>query len=200
MNGRWSSGIVPLNNVSYLFLMIIFITLRSLGVTVARAYCNSMEGKAFNHVFEGFFNAVEKATGHKIKFKVFDKLGNILAIILDMEAAQVQGLGHALLRLLLSDPPSDFSTSFLTKFGSNPDILVQFIIKLCAVHFDRFVFFDFYQKILINAARSTDKLVPLLGCDVVEYLNKFRALQTPEDIEAWNKFCKTHPSQELRSL
>lgn len=125
-----------------------FITLTFLGVTVAHAYCNSMEGKAFNHVFEGFFNAVEKATGCKIKFKVFDKSGNILAIILDMEAAQVQGLGHALLRMLLSDPPSDFSTSFLAKFGSNPDILVQFIIKLCAVHFDRFVFFDFHREVL----------------------------------------------------
>jgi hypothetical protein len=81
-------------------------------------------------VFEALFTSIEKATGRKIKFKVFDPSGNVLAIILDMEAAQVQGFGDALIRLQFND---------LTKSGiteSNSQVLVQFLIKLCTQHFD----------------------------------------------------------------
>ena len=50
-----------------------------------------------------------------------------------MEAAQVQGLGDAVLRLQMNDP---------TKSGiveTNPDVLVQYFLKLCTVHFERYV-------------------------------------------------------------
>ena len=67
------------------------------GVTVARVYCNSAIHEAFSYVFKALFTSIEKATGHKVKFKVFDPSGNVLAIILDMEAAQAQGLGDALI-------------------------------------------------------------------------------------------------------
>ena len=103
-----------------------------LGFTVARVYCNCATNEAFEYVWEGFFKAVEKATGRKIQFKVFNESnGNILCVILDMEAAQVQGLGAAIIHLKMNDP----LVSKITEV--DPDIIVQYLIKLCFVHWER---------------------------------------------------------------
>ena len=48
--------------------------------------------------------------------------------------------------------------------------------------------------------RSTEKLVSILGRDVVNYLNKFRALENPADIADWKRFCEDHPSKDLQSM
>jgi hypothetical protein len=48
--------------------------------------------------------------------------------------------------------------------------------------------------------RWTDELVGALGKNTVEYLNKFRALSSPEDIAAWHAFCEDHLSEKLRSM
>ena len=98
---------------------------------MARIYCNSATCEAFSYVFEALFTSIEKATGHKVKLKVFNPSGNLLAIILDMEAAQVQGLGDALIRLQFNDPTKSGITE------SDSQVLVQFLIKLCTQHFDR---------------------------------------------------------------
>ncbi len=99
------------------------------GITVSRIYCNSATHEAFEYVWEGFFKTVEKVTGKPIKFKVFDNSGTILSIILDMEAAQVQGLGTTILRMKLNGCKSN---------ETNPDIIVQYLIKLCVVHWQRY--------------------------------------------------------------
>jgi hypothetical protein len=100
------------------------------GVTVARVYCNSATAEAFAIVFEGFFSSVKKATGRELKFKVFDPAGNLLSIHLDMEAAQVQGLGKVLMQM--NDP----AVSGINE--RNPDILVQHVGKWCTIHYNRF--------------------------------------------------------------
>jgi hypothetical protein len=46
--------------------------------------------------------------------------------------------------------------------------------------------------------RGTEKLIGSLGREVVDYLNKFRALDSLDDIAAWKKFCKEHPSKDLK--
>jgi hypothetical protein len=54
-------------------------------------------------------------------------------MILDSEAAQVQGLGDALVRLQMNNPA-------ISKISeTNPEVLVQFLIKLCTIHWDRCV-------------------------------------------------------------
>ena len=99
---------------------------------MARAYCNSATHEAFDYIWEGFFTAVERATGKKIKFKVFDPSGNLLCIILDMEPAQVQGLGTTIIRLKLNDP-------LVSKIADlDPNEIVKFLIKLCFVHYERY--------------------------------------------------------------
>lgn len=101
------------------------------GVTVARVYSNGATKETFGYIWEGFFNAVKTITGKGIKFKVFDDSGTIQCVILDMEAAQVQGLGVAITQMKMNDP----SSSQITEV--DPDILVQYLIKLCYVHWDR---------------------------------------------------------------
>ena len=51
---------------------------------------------------------------------------------------------------------------------------------------------------MISVDRNTEKLVPVVGRDVVKYLNQFPALQDEVDINNWKNFCSTHPSKELR--
>jgi hypothetical protein len=78
------------------------------------------------YIFDGFFMAIEKVTGHPVRFKAFDPSGNILSIHFDMEAAQVQGFALALLKLLKGLHPEE-----------DPDVIVRYVVKLCSVHFTR---------------------------------------------------------------
>jgi len=127
-----------------------------LGVTVARVYCNSSTQKSFEYIWEGFFKAIETATGRKIKFKVFEESGNILAIILDMEASQVKGLGTTIIRMKMNDPA-------ISKISeSDPDIVVQFLIKLCYIHWERygphsFISFENYAHSILFALVKRDR-------------------------------------------
>ena len=57
--------------------------------------------------------------------------GTLLAIIVDQEAAQVQGLGD--LAVEQNEPDYSLIESL------DPDELIQYIIKLCHVHCDRSV-------------------------------------------------------------
>ena len=50
-----------------------------------------------------------------------------------------------------------------------------------------------------DPCRGTEKLIGSLACDVVDYLNKFWALDSLADIAAWKKFCEEHPSKDLQS-
>ena len=77
---------------------------------------------------------MERATGNKIKLKVFDNSGNILCIILDMEASQVQALGTTIIRMKINNP----SISKIEDI--DPNVLVQYLIKLCFVHWKRYGF------------------------------------------------------------
>ena len=51
-----------------------------------------------------------------------------------MEAAQVQGLGAAIIRLKMNNS----SVRMITEV--DPDVVVQYLIKLCFVHWERYGF------------------------------------------------------------
>ncbi|KAJ7468183.1 hypothetical protein FB451DRAFT_1560649 [Mycena latifolia] len=146
-------------------------------VTISRIYTNAASKEAFTHLFDAFFTTVKAVTGKSVRFKAFHPRGNLYSIHFDMEAAQVQGLGVWLSKMVLDDP------ALRARFPSlDPDQLVQFILKLCSVHLER----------------STDELVPLVGQKTVDYLNRIRGLSDPADIENWHQFCKMHENKELR--
>ncbi|KAF8182217.1 hypothetical protein K438DRAFT_2020970, partial [Mycena galopus ATCC 62051] len=146
-------------------------------LTVVRIYINMATTEAFVHLFDAFFTTVKQVTGKSVRFKVFYEKGNIYSIHFDMEAAQVQGLGVALSKMVLND------SDLLLRFPDHtPDNIVQYILKLCSVHFER----------------SSDALVAVVGQEVVNYLNNFRGLSDPTDIENWHNFCRTHENKKLR--
>ncbi|KAJ6614401.1 hypothetical protein B0H10DRAFT_1950766 [Mycena sp. CBHHK59/15] len=102
------------------------------GITVTCIYINSSAKDAFMHLFNTFFAAVKQVTSKSVWFKVFHPKGNLYSIHFDMEAAQVQGLGTWLSKMVLDDP------ALCALFPSiNPDDLVKFILKLCSVHLER---------------------------------------------------------------
>ncbi|KAF8180278.1 hypothetical protein K438DRAFT_1976795 [Mycena galopus ATCC 62051] len=146
-------------------------------LTVVRIYINMATTEAFVHLFDAFFTTVKQVTGKSVRFKVFYEKGNIYSIHFDMEAAQVQGLGVALSKMVLND--SDLLLRFPDHTSEN---IVQYILKLCSVHFER----------------STDALVAVVGQEVVNYLNNFRGLSDPTDIENWHNFSRTHENKKLR--
>ena len=116
-----------------------------LGFTVARVYCNCATNEAFKYVWEGFFKAIEKATGRKVQFKVFNETRNILCVILNMEVAQVQGLGAVIICLNINNP----LVSKITEV--DPNIIVQYLIKLCFMHWERWGFLSIvYSWFRIN--------------------------------------------------
>ncbi|KAJ6624578.1 hypothetical protein B0H10DRAFT_2430864 [Mycena sp. CBHHK59/15] len=146
-------------------------------VTISRIYTNTCTKDAFTHLFDAFFGTVKQVTGKSVRFKAFHPKGNLYSIHFDMEAAQVQGLGSWLSKMVLDDP------ALRGLFPSiDPDKLVQLILKLCSAHLER----------------STDELVPLVGQKTVDYLNRIRGLSDPTDIENWHKFCKMHENKKLR--
>ena len=61
-----------------------------------------------------------------------------------------------------------------------------------------FCFLSLWSLLNKLFCRGTEKLIGSLGRDVVDYLNKFRALDSLVDIAAWKKFCKEHPSKDLQ--
>jgi len=110
--------------------------------------------EAFGYALKALFPSLEKLQVNKSNSRF---LINLLAIILDMEAAQVQGLSDAVVWLHMNDAAKSGI------FKTDPDILVQFFIKLCMVHFERqvhilivdFIINCYYTDILMSWLRPS---------------------------------------------
>ncbi|KAJ7589346.1 hypothetical protein C8J56DRAFT_1075887 [Mycena floridula] len=150
---------------------------RTHGNTIGRVYCNSATQEAFTMIFEEYFKTVEKVIKRPVRFKAFHpEAGNLYAVLVNMEAAQVQGLGRALLKLKMNNPAiSGIDTE-------DPDEMVQYILKLCYLHLER----------------GTDKLVSEIGKEGVEYLLRVRGIDNKDDLDTWHSYCKYHPSKGVR--
>ncbi|KAJ7585023.1 hypothetical protein C8J56DRAFT_1089113 [Mycena floridula] len=145
--------------------------------TIGRVYCNSATQEAFTTIFEEYFMTVAKVTNRPVRFKAFHpNSGNLYAVLVDMEAAQVQGLRQAIRNLKMNDPAiSGIDTN-------NPDELVQYILKLCYLHLER----------------GADKLVSEIGKEGVDYLLRIRGINNKEDLKTWQDYCKDHVSKGVR--
>ncbi|KLO05889.1 hypothetical protein SCHPADRAFT_838781, partial [Schizopora paradoxa] len=100
-------------------------------VIAGRVYCNRATEDAFYHVWDGLFSGVKAATGKPLRFKIFDKLGSLLGICGDAEAAQVLGLARFLQNTHANDPTK---TGIQSQDGVE---LVQYVFRLCWVHWCR---------------------------------------------------------------
>jgi hypothetical protein len=105
-----------------------------ISITVTRTYINSCTKEVFTHLFDALCSTVKQVTGKSIGFKAFHPKGNLYSIHFDMEAAQVQGLGYLLAKMVVEDP------ALRALFPSiDPDKLVQLVLKLCTVHLERYL-------------------------------------------------------------
>lgn len=103
-----------------------------LGVTIGRVYCKKEDRASFYRMWSLFFEAVQKSTGHQVEFKAFSGTGlGLRAIILDTCKAQIDALGDYLIKY--NNP----TVSGISE--TDPLRMVEYIVKLCGVHFDRFV-------------------------------------------------------------
>ncbi|KAJ7659707.1 hypothetical protein DFH06DRAFT_1130465 [Mycena polygramma] len=60
------------------------------------------------------------------------------------------------------------------------------------------VLFDMEAAQVQGFGASTDELVGVVGQETVDYLNRFRGLSDPPDIDNWHQFCRTHQNKKLR--
>lgn len=101
------------------------------GLTVGRVYCTREHREDFERIWTLFFGAVDCATGQEVMYKAFsrDETG-IRAILVDGCQAQIDGLGDFLVK---RNVPSASGVS-----ESDPQKIVEWIVKICGVHFDRY--------------------------------------------------------------
>lgn len=99
------------------------------GITVARLYCNKETRKAFEYMWSGFWSTIERVTGRPLKFKFIDGEG-LRAILVDGCKPQVDACGDSLVSLAASRPMA------LVK-ETNPQVIVQYILRTCTIHLER---------------------------------------------------------------
>lgn len=129
MNGRSSSGTPGLTSVRMIFYQLTLLTMSS-GISISQVYCNRETQQAFCMIWHGWMDAIRTITGKPLLIKALHGEGQHVTFLMDRCAVQVQGLGDHL--LTLNDPAkSGISTS-------DPDELVQYMIRMCDVHCNRY--------------------------------------------------------------
>lgn len=99
-------------------------------MTVGRVYCERETRDAYEQMWTLFWETVGRITGKPVKFRVFSGDGEgIRAILVDGNKPQVDGLGAYLVKYNRQD------ISGISE--SDPQRIVEYIVKVCLVHFDR---------------------------------------------------------------
>ena len=107
----------------------------TLGVTLARFYCDRNTRNAFGRLFSELFRLFPELTGSILKFCAFfpdDSDALLHAIILDAEAAQAQGLGDELLVYVAKNVSEENKT-----LPRNALDLLMMVLKTCYIHYWR---------------------------------------------------------------
>ena len=107
----------------------------TLGVTLARFYCDRNTRNAFGRLFSELFRLIPELTRSILKFSAFfpdDPNALLHAIILDAEAAQAQGLGDELLVYVAKNVSEENKT-----LPQNTLDLLMMVLKTCYVHYFR---------------------------------------------------------------
>ena len=107
----------------------------TLGVTLARFYCDRNTRDAFGCLFSELFRLIPELTGSILKFFAYfpdDPDALLHAIILDAEAAQAQGLADELLVYVAKN----VSEANKTLPRNSLDLLMM-VLKTCYIHYWR---------------------------------------------------------------
>ncbi|KAF9472149.1 hypothetical protein BDN70DRAFT_938396 [Pholiota conissans] len=147
----------------------------NLRLTVARIYCNRETRKAFNLMWCGFWDTLERVTGRPIQFKFMDGKG-LSTILVDGCKPQVDACGDS----LLVQEAKRKGKSFVHE--TDPQVIVQYIVRTCDIHLER----------------KLDDLAKTLPPDVMNRVRGFPFLETISEIEEFQKFCEESPYKNLR--
>ncbi|PPQ98092.1 hypothetical protein CVT26_003262, partial [Gymnopilus dilepis] len=98
-------------------------------IQFASLYCNKADRSTFKLLVSEFFETIERVTGKKLEFFLFNRDAKLLCLIFDAEAAQMQGCGDVLLSMNISEV-SGVTTR-------DPLLMIQHLAKTCVEHFNR---------------------------------------------------------------
>jgi hypothetical protein len=100
-------------------------------VTIGRAYIDRADRGHYKLLFDEVQSAVLKLTGRPMRFKRLTRGGNLLAMNVDLEAAQVLGAADS---FLPTNEPE--YSGILTE---DPAVLAEYFTKACHTHVKRYV-------------------------------------------------------------
>lgn len=101
-------------------------------VTIGRIYINRADRAHYKILFDEVQKAVQTLTGRPLRFKRLSEGGNLLALNVDLEAAQVLGAGDSFL------PTNQPEYSGIDT--DDPAVIVEYFIKACQTHVKRYPF------------------------------------------------------------
>jgi hypothetical protein len=99
-------------------------------VTIGHIYINSASHAFYKYLFDEVQKAVLSLTGRPMCFKRLSPGGNLLALNVDLEEAQVLAAGHSFL------PTNDLEYSRINT--EDPAVLVEYFVKACHTHVKRY--------------------------------------------------------------
>ncbi|KAG7089007.1 hypothetical protein E1B28_010720 [Marasmius oreades] len=134
-------------------------------LTIMRVYTNHSDAVSYEKLFDAVQKVMLELTGQSIAFKWLRSEGNLLAMVVDMEIAQVQGAAALFKKTQVpSHSPLD---------GSRPESFPPYFVKLCKVH---------AKRGLHNYRHSLDKA----DYDhIVSYMNHIKTKQDLEDFHSY---------------
>jgi len=94
-----------------------------------RIYLNKFDAASYKLMFDFTQELVQTLTERPLSFRRLRSGGNLLAMNVDMEIAQVQGFGASILQT------NDAEYSKINT--EDPAEIVQYLVKLCHVHVKR---------------------------------------------------------------
>ncbi|TEB27221.1 hypothetical protein FA13DRAFT_1795038 [Coprinellus micaceus] len=144
-------------------------------VTVARIYATRETRIAFSTMFQALWDTVKEVTGRVVQFKFLDGKG-LKAIIMDGCKQQVDGCGDDLVkRAVLRNTPTLVQEK-------DSQVIVQYIVKTCAVHVDR-------------KFTEMSKSVPLQD---MERIRGSLHLESQAEVDEFIDWCKRSPHKLVR--
>ncbi|TFK92534.1 hypothetical protein K466DRAFT_595192 [Polyporus arcularius HHB13444] len=146
-----------------------------LGVTIARCYISGETRQDYRHVLKSLFDSIERVTGKPVLFKAFSGgKGGLRALLVDGCQAQIDAIGDFLKEL--NDP----AVSGILE--TDPQKLVEYLIKICGVHFDR----------------NVTKLSHKCSAEAIARVRALPTIRTKEELEAFKTYCERSEEKALR--
>jgi hypothetical protein len=99
-------------------------------LTVLRFWMESHGRLTFKDVWVEILRLISTLTSHRLRFKNFHPGGTLLGLLSDMEAAPLLGFADAVWDTLTAARQAEIGT---------PIVMLSYVLRICHVHFDRYV-------------------------------------------------------------